>query len=140
MILKVEQWMTREVVSVGRHDNIALVAELMRKNNIGAVVVCDGDHPAGIITERDIIRKVVAQKKNPEQESCETIMSHNLISVDKDTEIKEVTDKMVRYNIKKMPIVDNGRLSGIITSTDIVRTMSQLNKLYDAKDLMNLGA
>ncbi len=138
-VFKVDQWMTKKVITIAKHDHVDTAAELMKKHNIGSLIVAENGEPVGIITERDIVRKVVARRKVPGEVLAEDIMSINIISVELGMDIKEVSEMMVKYNIKKMPVVENGKLKGIITSTDIVKIMADFNKLYDAKDLMELG-
>lgn len=138
-ILKVEQWMTKNVITVNRDCNSALIAELMKNNNIGSLVVVNNNQPVGIVTERDLVRKVMARHRDPHQTIVEDIMSMNVITVDTGMQIKDVSRRMVKYNIKKMPVVNDGNLVGIITTTDIVKILAQLNKLYDAKEILEMG-
>jgi len=138
-VFKVEQWMNKNVITLSRPSPVVDAAEMMRKHNIGCVIVVDNDEPIGIVSERDIIRKIVAKRRNPDDVPVEDIMSMNVITVDLGTLIKEVSTRMVQYNIKKMPVVEKGKLVGIITTTDIVKIMSQFNQLYDAKDLIALN-
>jgi CBS domain-containing protein len=138
-VFKVDQWMNKNVVTITREHPVVDAADLMRKHNIGCVVVVDNDEPIGIITERDIVRKVMAKRKDPAQTIVEEIMSINIVTVDSGMDIKDVSDKMCKFNIKKMPVVDNRKLRGIVTSTDIVRVLADFNKLYEAKDIIELG-
>jgi CBS domain-containing protein len=138
-VFKVDQWMNRNVVTITRDRPVFDAADLMRKHNIGCIVVIDNDEPIGIITERDLVRKVTAKRKDPNTTLVEDVMSINVVTIDAGVDIKEVSDKMVKYNIKKMPVVENHKIRGIITSTDIVRVLSEFNKLYDAKEIIQLG-
>lgn len=138
-VFKVDQWMNRNVITMPKDRSVVDSADLMRKHNIGCVVVIENDEPIGIITERDIVRKVTAKRKDPSQTLVEDIMSINVVTVESGMDIKEVSDKMVKFNIKKMPVVDNRKLKGIITSTDIVRVLAAFNKLYDAREIIELG-
>ena len=139
-VFKVEQWMNKDIKTLNGNNSCVEAAELMRNHNIGCVLIVENDNPVGIISERDLIRKVLATRINPEQTLIESVMSRNIISVDINAEIKEVSRSMVAHGIKKMPVVENGKLKGIITTTDIVRVLSQFNKLYDAKEIIELGA
>ncbi|MEM4267997.1 MAG: CBS domain-containing protein [Candidatus Woesearchaeota archaeon] len=139
-IFKVEQWMVRNVITVGPQTPISIAAELMAQNNIGSLIVVENGEPIGIITEQDIVRKVVATKKLPEQVPVAEVMSKKIVTAEKGTTINEISDLMVKHRVKRIPVVENGKLCGIITSTDIVRTMAAFNKLYDVKDIIELGA
>jgi CBS domain-containing protein len=138
-VFKVDQWMNKNIVTIARDRPAGEAAELMRRHNIGCVVVTENDEPLGIVTERDIVRKVTARRKNPDTTLVDEIMSMNVVTVDVGMDIKEVSDRMVKYNIKKMPVVENHHIKGIITSTDIVRVLAEFNKLYDAKEIIQLG-
>lgn len=138
-VFKVDQWMNRDVKKLTKDRPCVEAAELMRQHNIGCVIIVEHEEPIGIVSERDIIRKIVAARNNPENTSVETIMSHKVLTVDVDSDIKEVSNLMVQHNIKKVPVVENDKIKGILTTTDIVRIMAQFNKLYDAKDIIELG-
>jgi CBS domain-containing protein len=138
-VFKVDQWMNRNVVTITKDRPVFDAADLMRRHNIGCIVVIDNDEPIGIITERDLVRKVTAKRKDPNTTLVEDVMSINVVTIDAGVDIKEVSDKMVKYNIKKMPVVENHKIRGIVTSTDIVRVLSEFNKLYDAKEIIQLG-
>jgi len=139
-VFKVEQWMNKNVITLTRDKPAVEAAELMRKHNIGCIIVVDNENPIGIVSERDIIRKIVAKRRSPDDTPVEDIMSMNIISVEINQDIKEVSNRMVQYNIKKMPVVHEGKLQGIITTTDIVKVMAEFNQLYDAKDLIQMHA
>jgi len=139
-VFKVEQWMNRNVITLTRDRPVVDAAELMRKHNIGCIIVVENEKPIGIVSERDIIRKIVARRRSPDETPVEDIMSMSIISVETGTDIKDVSTRMVQFNIKKIPVVDDNRLQGIITTSDIIKILSKLNKLYDAKDIIELGA
>jgi len=139
-VFKVEQWMNKNVISLTRDKPVVDAAELMRKHDVGCIIVIDDERPIGLVTERDIIRKIVAKRRNPEVVPLEDIMVMNLVTVDAGTPIKDVSKKMVQYNIKKMPVVEGEKLKGIITTTDIVRIMAEFNQLYEAKEIIEMHA
>jgi len=138
-VFKVEQWMNKNVITISRDKPSIEAAILMRKHSIGCLIVEEHEEPIGIVTERDLIRKVLAIRRNPEETLIEDIMTMNIITVDINMEIKEVSNRMVKYNIKKVPVVEKNKIRGIITTTDIVRIMAQFNKLYDAKEIIELS-
>jgi CBS domain-containing protein len=138
-VFKIDTWMNRNVQTIARDRPVVEAAEMMRKFNIGCVIVVDHDEPVGIVTESDIIRKVMAKHWNADQTPVHEIMSAHVITAEVGMDIKEVSDLMVRHNIKKIAVVDNHKLKGIITSTDIVRVLADFNKLYDAKEILELG-
>jgi CBS domain-containing protein len=138
-VFKVDNWMNKNVQTIGRDRPVVEAAEMMRKYNIGCVIVVEHDEPVGIVTESDIIRKVMAKRWNADQTPVHEIMSGHVITAEIGMDIKEVSDLMVRHNIKKIAVVEGRKLKGIITSTDIVRVLADFNKLYDAKEILELG-
>jgi len=138
-VFKVENWMNKNVITISKENPTVDAAVLMKKHNIGCLIVIENDEPLGIITERDLVRKLLALHKDPNYTKVEDVMTYHIISVSLGMDIKGVSDVMVRNNIKKVPVVDNNKLRGIVTSTDIVRIMAQFNKLYDAKEIIELS-
>jgi CBS domain-containing protein len=136
----VEQWMNTKVVTITKEATVSAAAEVMTKSGIGALIVIEHEEPVAIVTERDIVRQVVAKHRNPDTTYVLEIMSINLITVEVGMNIMQVSEKMVKFRIKKMPVTENGKLRGIITNSDIVRTMAAFNKLYEVKDIIELGA
>ncbi len=138
-VFKVEQWMNKNVITITRDSPASEAAVLMRKHNIGCLIVEDNQHPIGIVTERDLVRKVLAVRRNPDETRINELMSMSIVTVDVGMDIKDVSSTMVKHNIKKVPVVEEGRLKGIVTTTDIVKIMAQFNKLYDAREIIELS-
>ncbi len=113
--------MVEEVIAVKPDTNVRDAVELMNKNEIGCLVVEDKGKPVGIITERDILKKIICQSKNPEEVMVSEIMSQPLVIGKVDMDLEEAARLMLKRNIKKLPIVNGGKLLGLITLTDIVR-------------------
>jgi len=118
--------MTEDVKTIDPESNVKRAAELMREYKVGSLVVVKNDNLVGIITEDDIIEKVVAENKNPEEVKVRDIMSGKVIVTSPDTEIEEAARVMVKYNIKKLPVIFEGVLVGIITASDIVAAEPKL--------------
>jgi len=83
--------------------------------------VVEGDRPVGIITERDILRRVLEVTLAPEALKAKEIMSSPLVTISDNATVEEAARVMAERNIKKLPVVQDGRLIGIVTTTDIVR-------------------
>jgi CBS domain-containing protein len=117
----VEDIMTKGVVTIGRDASILDAAKVMEERNISNVVVTDVFAPAkliGIVTERDLVRKVIIGGLDVRGRSIEEVMSSPLITVEKDADIAEATELMIRKGIRRLPVVEGERLVGIV----IVRT------------------
>jgi CBS domain-containing protein len=108
------------VVSVNPTDTVLSAARVMNERRIGAVVVTDGSRVVGIFSERDILRRVVAMRLNPEAVSIKDVMTSPCIVVTPDATLEQceviITDKRVRH----LPVVDEGRLVGMVTAGDIM--------------------
>ena len=120
----VREFMTKDVVTIDTHKSVFEAAELMVQRDIGDLVVCDGEKPVGIITERDFVRRVVA-KKMPLECKVSEIMSTPLWVVYADNSLNEAARKMVARKIRRLPVLEKNALVGIITATDFARHLSK---------------
>ena len=119
--MDVKDVMVDEVITVKADTKVRDAVELMNENEIGCLVVQKEGKPVGIITERDILKNIVCQSKNPEEVRVSEIMSKPLVLGKVDMDLEEVARLMLKRNIKKLPIMNGGKLVGLITLTDIVR-------------------
>ncbi len=117
---KVKDIMTKKVVSIGIDSNILEAADLMSENQVSCLVILDGELPAGIITERDFVRKVVA-KKLPLNTKVSEIMSKALITTGPNASLKEAARLMSSNKIRRLPVVEQNKLVGIVVAADFVR-------------------
>jgi CBS domain-containing protein len=99
----------------------------MAQNNIGCLMVVN-DTLEGIVTERDILNKIVATGKDPSQVMIRDIMTKNVISISPDKDMEEASDIMSKHRIKRLPVVFGDEVVGIITSTDVVAILSKAIK------------
>jgi CBS domain-containing protein len=116
----VKDIMTKEVVKISVNDDVFAAAELMNSSEIGCLVVVDGENPIGIITERDIVRRVVA-KELPLETKVSKVMSKSLITIDPEASLKEAARVMSSHKIRRLPVLKQNKLVGIIVSADFVR-------------------
>jgi len=119
--MAIKDVMIEEVITVNPDTRVRDAVELMNENEIGCLVVTRKGKPVGIVTERDIMKKIVCQSKNPEQVKVSEIMSEPLVVGKVDMDLGDVARLMLKRNVKKLPIVNGGNLIGLITLTDIVR-------------------
>ena len=119
--LSVKDVMVDEVITVKPNTKVKDAVELMNKNEIGCLVVTRNRKPVGIMTERDILKKIVCQSKNPEKVRVSEIMSEPLVVGKDNMDLGDAARLMLKRNVKKLPIVDGENLVGLITLTDIVR-------------------
>ncbi len=124
--LSVKQFCQRDVVTCGPDDDLVAVAVIMRKQNISSVVVCEDGWPVGIVTDRDLRNKVVSRCLAPGSLKVREIMNAPLIAISEDDFLYEALYRMSRHNIHRIGVVDrDGRLTGIVTDSDIVRLQSR---------------
>jgi CBS domain-containing protein len=120
----VKDIMTKEVVKISVNDDVFVAAELMNSSEIGCLVVVDGENPIGIITERDIVRRVVA-KELPLETKVSKVMSKSLITIDPEASLKEAARVMSSHKIRRLPVLKQNKLVGIIVSADFVRNVGK---------------
>jgi CBS domain-containing protein len=119
--MKVKELMVRNVITL-RTDTSALEAtKLLNKNKIGCLVVVRDDDIEGILTERDLLERVLEKCRNPKETKISEIMTKDVIVGKPDMELCEATRIMVKNRVKKLPIVEKSHLVGIVTVTDIAR-------------------
>ena len=120
----VREFMTKDVVTIDAKKSVFEAAELMTQKDIGDLVVCEGEKPVGIITERDFVRRVVA-KKMPLDCKVSEIMSAPLWVVYADNSLNEAARKMVARKVRRLPVLEKNALVGIITATDFAKHLSK---------------
>jgi signal-transduction protein with cAMP-binding, CBS, and nucleotidyltransferase domain len=139
MNLSIEMVMTPlPVDTANASDSTFDLAKKMKEKGRGAVVVTEysaatagskaSNLPVGIITERDMVRRVVAESKDPKTTAAHHIMSSPLITVGPEATVYDAALIMTKYSIRRLPIVRDNTLLGIITSSDLARRMYERNK------------
>ncbi|MEM4373458.1 MAG: CBS domain-containing protein [Nitrososphaerota archaeon] len=118
--VRVRDIVRKPLITVDASDTVRYVAGIMVKNNISGVVVTDGGRPVGLVTERDLVAKVLAGERDPEALKARDIMSRPLITVDVDTKLSEAIDLMNRKRIRRLVATESGKVVGIFTQRDIL--------------------
>lgn len=109
--------------------SVRMIAEQMNAYKKGAIVIVDAKGlPLGIITERDIVRRVVAEGRDPGKVTALDVMSHPVISVDPEVSIYDAALVMTKYKIRRLPAVRDNVLHGIVTATDLAKYLYEKNK------------
>jgi CBS domain-containing protein len=116
--------MTKEVITIDANKSVFQAAELMSSKGLGCLVVVIKAFPVGIITERDIVRRIVA-KRNSVDLKVTDVMTKMLITVDPDTSLKEAARIMSTNKIRRLPVLKNNKLVGIVVTTDFVRNVGK---------------
>jgi len=110
----------REVATVDRADSVLAAAQEMNRRRIGAVVVRDGGRVVGIFTERDILNRVVAAGLPPAETPVGTVMTSPMAVCRRDTKLAECKSIMSQKRIRHLPVVEEGKLHGMISTGDIM--------------------
>ncbi|GAA1827819.1 CBS domain-containing protein [Actinomadura chokoriensis] len=109
---------------VDEHDTIASAAQRMRDLDIGALPVCgDNDRLHGILTDRDIVVRCVAEGLDPLTVSVGRLVCARPVTVEPDTDVKDVLYLMEEHRIRRLPVIDRHRLVGMISEADLARNM-----------------
>jgi len=119
-IVIVRDIMSKNVKVVRPDTSVKEVVATMNKFNIGSIIVVQGERPVGIITERDILKRQVEPCLAPETLTARHIMSSPVITINEDMSIEEAARLMTKKKAKRLPVMSDGKLAGIITYTDIV--------------------
>jgi IMP dehydrogenase len=122
MPLKVEDVMVENVISVPERATVKEAAELMNQHEIGCLIVVKNGKPVGIVTKTDMVKRVILGPVDPENTMVRKIMSRPLVVVNTQISIEEASKIMRERKIRKLPVIEKGRLVGLITTIDIVRS------------------
>ncbi|MCW3990063.1 MAG: CBS domain-containing protein [Candidatus Bathyarchaeota archaeon] len=116
--------MTSPAITVDAEANVRDAALLMAEKKIGSVIIIEGGTPVGIVTKRDIIRKLVALCLDPCETKVKDIMSKPLITIGKDVGILEAMRKMQEHSITQLVVRDGGAPEGVVSERDVTRAVS----------------
>src|SRR5262245_23757282 len=111
--------MTPSPATVRISDPVVVAAQVMRDEDVGSVPIMDGGASAGLITDREIAIHVVAEGLDPQTASVGQFMSTDLVTGRPDMTLREASDLMGRHQIRRLPVVDQGRLVGIVSLGDL---------------------
>jgi len=115
--------MTGDPYSVTRKTPATEVAAIMRDQNIGSIPVVEEGYLLGLVTDRDLAVRVVAEGLNPRTTMVEQIATANLHSASPDESLDDVYERMSIWRIRRLPVVENGRLVGMIAQADVVHEL-----------------
>ncbi len=140
--MKVHEYMSTPVVAVSETATLEHVRKLMVKNRISRVMVVEGSRAVGIVTHRDIARLLADggapwRRRPPANQVVTRVMSRELITIDADAEVQEASALMLQHGISSLPVVEEGKLAGIITATDLLRAyMENMEGMHSVEEVM----
>jgi len=128
--MPVKEIMTRDVVTIDIKNDVQHLAHKMLVYDVGSVIVTDKKQPVGIVTERDIVRKIVSMNLKPEDISIKELMTTPLITIPATEDVTDTMHKMVKMEIKRLPVVENAKLVGIVTDTDLLAISAEMGSIF----------
>jgi CBS domain-containing protein len=124
-MLKVKELMKQDLTSVERHETAYAAAMMMRVLKIGSVFVKEHDHIVGIVTETDLVRKVMSLNRKPENTSVASVMSSPVICIHQDRPIWDVADLMEQSNVRHLAVTDDEEaIIGVISVRDLLHPVA----------------
>lgn len=121
--------MTRDPVTAAPDMALDRAASMMRDKGVGSLIVVEDDTAVGILTERDIVTKVAAENRSPANVRIREVMTSPVISVHPHEDVEAAARKMSARRIRRLPVVQDGRLVGVVTENDILRLLPHLVEL-----------
>jgi len=127
--MKVSDIMVRDPVKVGPEAQCGNIARLMRDKGIGSVVVVDNSKPVGIVTERDLVHRVMAASMNPDKCTAAQVSSKPVVAVSVHADVEMAVDMMNDYKIRRIVVVDDhDNVAGILTTDDLAKSLRGMSE------------
>ena len=117
--------MTGNPRSIDASASVVEAARLMREGDIGSLPITEDEKLVGMITDRDITTRVVAEAADPSTTSVGDVYSRDLISVEPDSDLEQAVELMARHQVRRLPVVEDGRLVGIVAQADVALTLKE---------------
>ncbi|MBT0158635.1 CBS domain-containing protein [Candidatus Bathyarchaeota archaeon A05DMB-2] len=127
--LKVEDVMTREIITIDENATVKEAAEIMNQNDISCLIASRNGRAIGIITERDLLKRVIVEAKNAKKTKVAEVMSTPLEVITPDTSLEEAVRVMFEKKIKKLPVIEKKQIIGLVSLTDIARCQPAIMKI-----------
>jgi CBS domain-containing protein len=118
----VREVMTSNPRTIDADSDVATAAKLLKDEDVGAVPVVEGDQPIGVLTDRDVVLKVVAEGKDPQTTRVREVASTNVVTVDPQQDLDEALRLMAQHQVRRLPVVEeDGKIVGILAQADVAR-------------------
>lgn len=139
--MKVKEIMVTDVVTVDSRAHVDKAVKIMKKKGIGCLLVADNGETKGIVTEKDLLEKVLERGKDPRKVRISDVMSKHVVTGTPEMEVHEAANLMFKKRIKKLPITKEKRIVGLVTLTNIAQTVGVDSELIDmVEKLSNMRA
>src|ERR1035438_4611052 len=110
----------RELFSVEEHQTVAEVARKMTDLHVGAILVFNGDELRGVFSERDLMKRVVVERRDPERTPVGLVMSTGMFTIDESASLEEAMESMQSNNFRKIPVTRNGRVVAFLSMRELM--------------------
>ena len=127
--IKAEDVMVREVVTLDENVSAKKAAEIMAQEGVSAIITTSEGKAKGILTERDILKRIVAEDKDSRKTKVKEIMSSPLVTIEPSTDLEEAAHLMFEKKIKNLPVIHENRLIGLISLQDICRLQPEILRI-----------
>jgi CBS domain-containing protein len=118
----VREVMTSKLCSIDADKPVAYAAKMMRDEDVGIAPIVEGDRLVGVLTDRDIAVRVVAEGRDPEQVKVTEVASSDLVTLDPQQDLEEALRLMARHQVRRLPVVEeDGRLVGVVAQADVAQ-------------------
>ena len=124
----VNEIMTPNVVTIESKESVQEACKKYKEYGVGCLVVMNNKLVVGILTERDIIERIIVEERNPKKTPVEDIMSRNIKTIHSTARVEQAAEIMKTYHIKKLPVILNNEIVGIVTVTDLSNMMPKFTK------------
>ncbi len=122
----VSEIMTKQVVTINSDQSALDAALIMKEKRISSLIVQDNDNPVGIITERDFVKRVCANDRKSSEVKIAELMSKIQTFADPNTPVDVAVQRMINNRIRRLPVINNGKVVGIITVTDLAKELRRI--------------
>ncbi|MDQ1276755.1 MAG: hypothetical protein QG610_2333 [Euryarchaeota archaeon] len=135
--VSVAEVMNKAVITMDINSDIPAIAKEMINRDAGSVIITENEKAMGIITERDFVKSVITGDRKPSEVDASEILSTPLLTVDPATSIVEAAKIMLRANVKRLPVLENSTIIGVVSNTDILMITPGLSTIL--KDLIDMN-
>ena len=133
--MKLREIMTNTVVRINPEETVAVAARTLARYNIGMLPVCGGDgRLCGVVTDRDLVTRCIAAGKEPTRTTVREVMTSNVVAARQDMDTVAAAQLMGRQQIRRLPVLENGKLCGMVSLGDLA---SSEETVYDATDALS---
>lgn len=130
--MRVRELMTQSVKACAPTTPVTEIAKDMQRLDVGALPVVENDRVVGIVTDRDIVVECIARGTDPKTVTAKTCMTANPVTVTADTDANEAARTMAEHKIRRLPVIENGRLAGMLSLGDLATVSIHMDEAGDA--------